>query len=73
MEKKNQDVLKNEILSLKSQLEESKQGLLAAARLSNQLENSKHNIASLKEEGKVCPILNSYHIRCFIYYTKDAY
>lgn len=50
-EKKVQDDLKNEILTLKSQLEESKQGLLAAARLSDQLANSKNNIAALKEEG----------------------
>lgn len=50
-EKKIQDDLKNEILTLKSQLEERKQGLLAAARLSDQLENSKNNIAALKEEG----------------------
>lgn len=50
-ERKVQDDLKNEILILKSQLDESKQGLLAAARLSDQLENSKNNIAALKEEG----------------------
>lgn len=50
-ERKVQDDLRNEILTLKSQFEESKQGLLAAARLSDQLENSKNNIAALKEEG----------------------
>ncbi|KAJ8926555.1 hypothetical protein NQ314_021072 [Rhamnusium bicolor] len=40
-EKQVQEELKVEISSLKSQLEESKQGLQAAARLSDQLEHSK--------------------------------
>lgn len=42
--------LKNEIVNLKQQLEESKQGLQAANRLSDQLELSKKNASSLKEE-----------------------
>lgn len=52
-ERKTQEDLKNEISTLKLQLEESKQGLLAAARLSDQLENSKNIISALKTEGKV--------------------
>lgn len=52
-EKKTQDELKKEIISLKSQLEESNQGLLAASRLSDQLEISRNGITALKDEGKV--------------------
>ncbi|XP_018566927.1 thyroid receptor-interacting protein 11 isoform X2 [Anoplophora glabripennis] len=50
-EKKVQDDLKREIASLKSQLEESKQGLQAASRLSDQLDNSKKLVSALKEEA----------------------
>lgn len=61
-EKKIQVDLRNEIVSLKAQLEERKQGLLAAARLSDQLENSKTNLASLKEEGNF-----SFYFRFFFH------
>lgn len=52
MEQKIQDDLKNDIQNLKMQLEESKQGLIAASRLSDQLEQSKKQVTTLKEEGK---------------------
>lgn len=45
--------MKKEIQVLKQQLEESKQGLQAASRLSGQLEASKKLSNSLKEEGKL--------------------
>lgn len=44
--------LRAEINSLKTQLEESKAGLLAAARISDQLEISQVTNAALKEERK---------------------
>lgn len=44
--------LRAEIASLKAQLEESKAGLLAAARISDQLEISQVTNAALKEERK---------------------
>lgn len=44
--------LVNEIQALKSQLEESKAGLLAAARISDQLEISQVTNATIKEECK---------------------
>ncbi|EEZ99827.1 thyroid receptor-interacting protein 11 [Tribolium castaneum] len=49
-EKRVQDDLRGEISNLQSQLEESKQGLLAASRISDQLEQSKHLISNLKSE-----------------------
>lgn len=52
-EKQVQEELKKEIAQLKSQLEESNQGLLAAARLSDQLETSKKTISMLNKEGIV--------------------
>lgn len=45
-------LLLNEIESLKLQLEESKAGLLAAARLSDQLEIAQVTNATIKEERK---------------------
>ncbi|KAJ8982751.1 hypothetical protein NQ317_014049 [Molorchus minor] len=45
-----QEDLGKEIMELKSQLEESKQGLQAASRLSDQLELSKKLVGTLKEE-----------------------
>lgn len=53
----NEEVLKrqsllNEIQSLKLQLEESKAGLLAAARISDQLEIAQVTNATIKEERK---------------------
>lgn len=42
----------NEIQALKSQLEESKAGLLAAARISDQLEIAQVTNATIKEERK---------------------
>lgn len=42
----------NEIQSLKSQLDESKAGLLAAARISDQLEIAQVTNATIKEECK---------------------
>lgn len=50
-EKQVQEELKREITNLKSQLEESKQGLQAASRLSDQLDFSKKLVSTLKEEG----------------------
>lgn len=44
--------LRAEIRSLQTQLEESKAGLLAAARISDQLEISQVTNAALKEERK---------------------
>lgn len=48
----NRQKLLNEIQSLKIQLEESQAGLLAAARISDQLEISQVTNAALKEERK---------------------
>lgn len=45
--------LRNEIEMLKGQLADTKQGLKAASRLQEQLEKSRHQIANLKEEGKI--------------------
>ncbi|VEN40474.1 unnamed protein product [Callosobruchus maculatus] len=50
IEKQVQEELKKEIECLKSQLDESKQGLLAASRLSDQLENTKKTVTVLKKE-----------------------
>lgn len=47
-----QQSLINEIQALKSQLEESKAGLLAAARISDQLEIAQVTNATIKEERK---------------------
>lgn len=41
-----------EIQTLKSQLQESRQGLNAASRLSEQLEKSKQQVTTLKDEGR---------------------
>lgn len=49
-EKQIQEELRAEMSNLKSQLEERNQGLLAAARLSDQLESSKKIVSGLKEE-----------------------
>lgn len=51
-ERDKQQMLHNEIQSLKNQLTESKNGLLAAARLSDQLELCQVANATLKDEGK---------------------
>lgn len=53
--------LLNEIQSLKVQLEESKAGLLAAARISDQLEIAQVTNATIKEE---CKYLRRYLIIC---------
>lgn len=50
-EKEVQNQLIAEITALKSQLEESKQGLQAASRLSEQLEKSKQQVLAMKDEG----------------------
>ncbi|KAF5295883.1 hypothetical protein FQR65_LT10371 [Abscondita terminalis] len=49
-EKNVQDDLRKEINSLRMQLEESKQGLQAAARLTDQLDKCKRQIVNLKDE-----------------------
>lgn len=41
-----------EMQSLQQQLKDAKQGLLAASRLSDQLESSQCSVASLREECK---------------------
>lgn len=46
-----QQDLQKEINNLRLQLDESKQGLQAASRLSDQLESSKKQTADLKKEG----------------------
>lgn len=48
----------NEIQSLKLQLEESKAGLLAAARISDQLEIAQVTNSTIKEE---CKYFNQHH------------
>lgn len=64
-------LLLNEIESLKLQLEESKAGLLAAARISDQLEIAQVTNATIKEECKyervsVCVIeINSFRFLWF--------
>lgn len=50
LEQKVQDALREENSGLRSQLDESKQGLQAAARLTDQLEKSKKQIIALREE-----------------------
>lgn len=47
-------LLLNEIQSLKAQLDESQAGLLAAARISDQLEIAQVTNATIKEECKYC-------------------
>ncbi|XP_017778017.1 PREDICTED: thyroid receptor-interacting protein 11-like [Nicrophorus vespilloides] len=49
-EKKVQDILRQEIGELRLQLEESKEGLMAAVRLSDQMEASKKQVVQMKEE-----------------------
>lgn len=58
--------LRAEINSLKTQLEESKAGLLAAARISDQLEISQVTNAALKEERKqkIMSFVQSLHVNC---------
>lgn len=51
-EREKQTELQNEIKSFQAKLAEANQGLLAASRLSDQLEISQVTIASLKEESK---------------------
>lgn len=51
-ERDKQQILHNEMQSLKNQLTESKNGLLAASRLSDQLELCQVANATLKDEGK---------------------
>lgn len=51
-EREKQTELQNEIKSFQVKLAEANQGLLAASRLSDQLEISQVTIASLKEESK---------------------
>lgn len=51
MEKQKQNELQSEINTLKAQLEESKQGLKAAARLTEQMEKSKQQVVTMKDEG----------------------
>uniref|UniRef100_A0A1Y1MJS9 GRIP domain-containing protein n=2 Tax=Photinus pyralis TaxID=7054 RepID=A0A1Y1MJS9_PHOPY len=50
LEQRVQDALREENGNLRAQLDESKQGLQAAARLTDQLEKSKKHINALKEE-----------------------
>lgn len=52
VEKNVQENLHKEISCLKSQLEESKQGLQAASRLADQLEKCQLQILNFKEQGK---------------------
>ncbi|XP_072398994.1 uncharacterized protein [Diabrotica undecimpunctata] len=50
IEKQAQEELRKEIANLQAQLEERNQGLLAASRLSDQLESSKKTVVGLKDE-----------------------
>lgn len=52
VEAEKQAELASEIKSLKLQLQESKNGLLAAARISDQLENVQSTNVNLKDERK---------------------
>lgn len=56
--------LRAEITSLRTQLEESKAGLLAAARISDQLEISQVTNAALKEERKQKGLFFCTYIAC---------
>lgn len=60
-----QDQLQKEINTLKAQLQESKQGLIAASRLSEQLERSKQQVSTMKDEGKL--FLYIFFIKVFIF------
>lgn len=51
-EQKVQEDLRKEIGNLENQITESKQGLQAALRLTDQLEMSKNQILNLRQEGK---------------------
>lgn len=64
----NSKQLRAEIVSLKAQLEESKAGLLAAARISDQLEISQVTNAALKEERKRKP--HTKHSLSFVIYHR---
>lgn len=64
-EKQVQIELQKEISNLKAQLEESRQGLQAAARLSDQMEISKQQISNLKEEGNKLYFIHL-HVRCVL-------
>lgn len=52
VERQKQTELQDEINLLKSHLEESKQGLKAASRLTEQMEKSNLQVVEMKEEGK---------------------
>lgn len=52
-----QTELQDEINLLKSQLDESKQGLKAAARLTEQMEKSNSQVIEMKEDGKTVIII----------------
>lgn len=54
--------LLNEIHSLKLQLDESKAGLLAAARISDQLEIAQVTNATIKEECKYAIRIKKLHV-----------
>lgn len=59
---KHQSELQKEIEALKVQLTESEDGLLAAARISDQLEITQISNAALKEEREIFVfLLNSFH------------
>lgn len=64
-EKSVQDELRKEIGSLNNQLQESKQGLQAAYRLTNQLESAQQQNCNLKDECKLIVLffcsMNYYH------------
>lgn len=55
--------LREEIDALLNQLSDAKQGLLAASRLSDQLETSNQTISKLKAE---CKYLKKFIFSCFV-------
>lgn len=66
VEKERYGTLMKEMHSVQVQLSEAKNGLLAAARISDQLESSQRAAEQQKEESK-CD--NFFHaLNCFIYY-----
>lgn len=79
VEKQKQNDLQSEINTLKAQLEESKQGLKAAARLTEQMEKSKQQVVTMKNEGMslviFLRILNDFRMLfecyCCIYHQTD--
>ncbi|XP_026482037.1 thyroid receptor-interacting protein 11-like isoform X2 [Ctenocephalides felis] len=52
LERQEQTALRNEIQSLKTQLSEQQQGLMAAGRLASQLESSQTTVQNLRQELK---------------------